>query len=255
LKSRFAALAAALAMLPAASARAQSREDPLGGAYRSMESSQNFAAEMRFAAFTPDIDSDPALQGKTPYKDAFGSSPRVLVSFEFDWQAYRIPHFGTVGPGAAVGYTKMSDPAQFVTAHNGSFTSGETTSLEIFPFYGVIVLRADVLWHEFGIPLVPYGKIGLGFALWHASNTLGTSVVDGVTGEGTSFGAQYAVGLAINLNPLDAYAAKTFDDTVGVNNSYIFAEWTQSDLSGLGIQKNALRVGGTSWTFGLAFEF
>jgi hypothetical protein len=236
-------------------ASAQTREEPIGSSHPGKESPQNFAAEIRFAAFNPDVDSDPALGGKTPYKDTFGSAPRLEVGLEMDWQAVRIPHLGTIGPGLSAGYTKASDPARFQQEHNGTFISGETTTLEIFPFYGVIVLRADALWRDLGVPLVPYGKFGLGYALWRASNTLGTSSTGGVSGEGSSLGTQLSLGLALNLNPFDVYAAQNFDDSMGVNNTYIFAEWTRSDLDGLGLQKNVLRVGGTGWTFGLAFEF
>jgi hypothetical protein len=236
----------------------QTQDTSLGASHRGHESPQNFAAEVRFAAFTPEVDSDPNLDGKTPYKDTFGSNPRLEVGIEFDWQALRIPHFGTIGPGVSAGYTKASDPALFQAPHGvtGTKVSGEQTTLEIFPFYGVLVLRADVLWREAGVPLVPYGKIGLGYALWNASNTLGTSHAQGLAGEGSSFGTQVALGLAFNLNPFDVYAAENFDDSLGVNNSYLFAEWTRSDLDGsLSSQKDVLRVGGTAWTFGLAFEF
>lgn len=252
----FAAALAALASLSIGTpAFAQERTDPIGASHIGKETPQNFAAEIRFAAFTPDVDSEPSLNGATPYKDTFGSAPRLEFGFEFDWQALRIPHVGTIGPGLSAGYTRASDPALFQEEHNGTLVSGEQTTLEIFPFYGVFVLRADALWREAGIPLVPYGKIGLGYALWRASNTLGTSSAGGVSGEGHSLGTQFALGLALNLNPFDAYAARNFDDALGVNNSYLFAEWTRSDLNGLGVQKDALRVGGTGWTFGLAFEF
>jgi opacity protein-like surface antigen len=237
-------------------AQADAQDPSLGQAHRGHESPQNFAAEVRFAAFTPEVDSDPKLGGETPYKDTFGSAPRLEIGLEFDWQALRIPHLGTIGPGLSAGYTKASDPALFQQEHNGTFVSGEQTTLEIFPFYGVLVLRADVLWRDAGVPLVPYGKIGLGYALWRASNTVGTSHANGISGEGSSFGTQVALGLAFNLNPFDIYAAQNFDDAMGVNNSYIFAEWTRSDLDGsLSSQKDVLRVGGTAWTFGLAFEF
>jgi hypothetical protein len=42
---------------------------------------------------------------------------------------------------------------------------------------------------------------------------------------------------------------------MGVNGTYLFAEWTREDYDGLGLQSDPLRVGGTNWTFGLAFEF
>lgn len=252
--ARTGALALALAGgLSTVDAVGQEHEDPIGGRSRRSESPQNFAAEIRLAPFYPAIDSDPALHG-TPFKDFFGSAPRLLVSAEFDWQAYRIPHLGTIGPGIGLGFATMSDPAQFQQEHIGQ-PSAEKGTLTIVPTYLVAVLRADVLWREVHVPIVPYAKLGLGLAFWRASNTLGTSRADGVLGEGESLGSHVGLGLAINLNPLDTYAATSFDDAMGVNNTYVFAEWTREDLDGLGIQRDPLRVGGTSWNFGFAFEF
>lgn len=245
----------AATLLSAVDASAQEHDDPIGGRSRRFESPQNFAAEIRFAPFYPAIDSDPQLHGQNPFEKVFGTAPRLLVSAEFDWQAYRIPHVGTIGPGIGAGFSTMSDPAQFQQEHNGTTESGEKTTLQIFPCYLVAVLRVDVLWREIHIPIVPYAKFGLGLAFWRASNTLGISRAYGVLGEGDSIGSHVALGLAVNLNPLDAYAATSFDDAMGVNNTYVFAEWTREDLDGLGIQSDPLRVGGTSWNLGLAFEF
>ncbi len=248
-----AALAVTLAPTPAHAQ--EDRLDPLGGKEHGVHSPQHFAAELRFSPYTPDIDSDPALNGQTPYRNVFGTAPRFFIGAEFDWQAVRIPHLGTFGPGVSVGYTTMSDPAQFTMPHDGTTESGETTSLAIFPMAAMAVLRADVFWREVGIPLVPYAKLGLAYALWRASNTLGTSSFDGVEGKGHSFGTHVALGLSLNLNPFDLYAAQNFDDAMGVNGTYLFAEWTREDYNGLGFQSDPLRVGGTNWTFGLAFEF
>jgi len=241
----------------------QDSDDVLSGRHKTYQSPQHFAAELRFSPFAPAVDSDPALHGATPYAQAFGTTRRVLVEAEFDWQALRIPHFGTLGPGIAIGYTAMSGVAQFAQPHGptGTTASGETTSLDIFPLDVMAVVRADVLWRDLGVPLVPYLKAGLGYSLWRATNTLGTSVyVDPTTGQSTSgkggsLGTHLALGLALNINFLDEYAAKGFDEEVGVNGTYLFAEWTREDLSGLGIESDPMRVGGTSWTFGLAFEF
>jgi hypothetical protein len=250
---RFAAVATAAAIaLGCAAASAQERQDPIGGTKRNVESPQHFAAELRFGAFNPEVDTDPNLHGMTPYKELYGAKPRVLASFELDWQFFRVPHLGTLGVGGSVGYTKMSAAAPFADMAG---VSGEQTALEIIPFYGVLVVRADAIWRELRVPVVPYGKIGLAYALWRASNTLGTSTVNGISGEGSTLGRHYALGLALDLNPFDTYAARTFDDSLGVNNSYLFAEWTRAELDGLGVQHNVMRVGGDSWTFGAAFEF
>ncbi len=248
---------AAWALLASREAGAQERQEVLTSKHNSYESPQNFALELRFLPYSPDIDSDPALHGATPYRSIFGSSQRVMVGLEFDWQALRIPHLGTLGPGVAIGYTKMNAPALFQTPHGNppTLVSGENTSLEIIPTYAVAVLRADVFWREAHIPLVPYVKAGIGYGFWRASNTLGTSHYQGATGAGASLGSQLAVGISLNLNPLDEYAARNFDESMGVNSTYLFGELMRSDLSGLGLQSNALRVGESTWVLGLALEF
>jgi hypothetical protein len=234
--------------LAAASAHAQeNREDVLYGRHKNYETPQKFAFELRFSPYYPQVDSEPGLQG-TPLHDTFGGSDRLLFEAEFDWQVVRVPHFGTIGPGIGLGDTKPHGAT-------GTTVSGETTSLSVYPIYVVAVARADVLWKEARIPLVPYAKLGLGYAIWRASNSLGTSQYNGVAGDGGSFGTQLGVGLAFNVNVFDEYAAKTFDESVGVNGTYVFAEYTRSDLDGLGIQQHPLRVGAEMATFGVTVEF
>jgi hypothetical protein len=219
--------------------------------HRTFESPQHFALEFRFAPYTPAIDSDPALHGATPYKDIFGTMPRLLFAAEFDWQVVRIPHVGTLGPGLAIGYTSMGTKAPL---SNGTGLSGEDTSLDIYPMYAVAVFRADVFWKELHIPLVPYAKAGVGLAFWRASNTLGTSSYGGVVGKGHSFGTHLAIGAALSLNAFDQYTAKNFDNSMGVNNTSLFIEYMRSDLNGI-LQDSALRVGSDTWVAGLALEF
>ena len=77
--------------------------------------------------------------------------------------------------------------------------SSDETSLSIYPFYAVAVLRADAFWRDLGIPLVPYGKAGVGMALWRASNTGGTASEGNVSGKGHSFGTNFALGIAFRI--------------------------------------------------------
>jgi hypothetical protein len=262
--SRWAGASIALAAtLAAATAQAQmDRQPAFYGEHRNYESPQNFALELRISPFYPDVDSDPSvtgdsgLGGQKPFAGIFGTSHRILVSGEFDWQALRIPHVGTLGPGLGIGYTSFSGKAPVANPQPGSpAVSGETTSLELYPFYLVAVFRADGLWKDLGVPLIPYAKLGLATTLWRASNTLGTSNYNGNSGQGYTLGTQFAVGVAFNLNVFDEYAAKTFDQSVGVNTTSIFAEWTDANLNGLWAQQDPLRVGGTYWTFGMVWEF
>jgi hypothetical protein len=220
------------------------------------ESKQWFAAELRFAPYWPDIDSQPGLSNQ-PYHTTFGNMARLLVAAEIDAQVLRIPHFGTLGPAFSFGYTQMSAPAQYA---DKSGVSAENTNLEVFPMYLVAVLRVDVLLRDFKIPIVPYVKAGLGFTLWRSFTDSGTSnFVDPITGKtssafGGTWGEQIALGGMLNLDWIDRRAAGNLDDYTGINHTYIFGEWMLANLDNFG-SKNGLRVGTNTFCGGLAFEF
>jgi hypothetical protein len=213
-------------------------------------SAQNFALELRFAPYYPRIDQEPGLRG-TPFRDRFGDNARFYIGLEFDWQTFRIPHVGTIGPGVSVGRVSMSREARTVSGAE----SGDSYSLDIYPMYLAGVLRADALWRDAGVPLVPYGKLGLAWAPWVASNTGGTSEApDGTKGRGSTLGTNAALGVAFALDVIDQGANRNMDNAIGINNTYIYAELYWLMLNGLG-QGSALHVGSNSWAAGLAFEF
>jgi hypothetical protein len=213
------------------------------------KSAQNFAFELRFSPYYPQIDDDPALKGQ-PYAANFGTKARLYIGAEVDWQVLRIPHLGTIGPGVSVGYVGMGRTVKTVSGR----TSGDETNLSIYPFTAVAVLRADVFWRELGVPFVPYVKAGAGLAFWRASNSGGTAVTNNVPGKGHSFGTNLALGVALSLDALDNGASRNMDNATGINNTYLFLEEYWLTLDGLG-QTNALHVGSNTWSAGLAFEF
>ncbi|HEY1534821.1 MAG TPA: MXAN_2562 family outer membrane beta-barrel protein [Polyangiaceae bacterium] len=214
------------------------------------ESPQYGAFEIRFGRYVPDVDS--SVPHGTPFKDTFGDGNRYMLGLEGDWQLLRIPHLGTFGPGLGWGYTTASGLAHL--SSDPSVLSGEQTSLSVMPFYLVGVLRADVLARDYGVPIVPYGKLGVGYALWWASDGGTTANVNGVSGRGVSYGPQYALGLMFLLDVLDEQTARDADTSIGINNSYIFGELFGSELDGFG-SKTRMNVGTNSWVLGLAIEF
>lgn len=224
---------------------------------KSHASSQWFAFELRFAPYWPNIDGQPGLTG-TPYKDVFGTMPRLLFSGEIDAQVLRIPHFGSLGPGFSFGYSEMSAPAQLSAPASG--TSAENTNIEIFPMYLVAVLRVDVLLRDFKIPIVPYVKAGIATTIWRTFTDAGTSnYVDPITGQnrngfGATWGEQFAVGGMINLDWIDRRAAVSLDQAAGINHTYVFGEWMYANLDNFG-SSSGLRVGTSTFCGGLAFEF
>ena len=215
--------------------------------------SQNFALEIRVGLYNAQVDSDPALHGATPYAATFGTGLHFEGAMEFDWQALRIPDVGTLGPGISIGYTNASGIAQRID--NGYPPSAETTTLEILPMYAVAVFRLDTLWRQLRIPIVPYAKAGIGMAFWRASNTVGTSVApNGVVGEGHTLGSQLAIGVAFNIGIFDPTSVRQLDESTGINNTYIFAEYMAATLDGIA-QSHPLLVGSDSAVAGITVEF
>lgn len=221
--------------------------------HRVAESPQQFALEFRGTMYRPAID-DAFPAGSKPYEAVFGNDRRFCIGLEFDWQAFRIPWVGTIGPGFGWSYTAMSALAktQQFPAVTGAplIDSAESTSLKIMPMYVAAVLRVDVLARETPIPLVPYGKLGLGYGLFWTGRDAGD------TRTGHTWGKHYAIGGMLQLDWLDRQASMQLDNEMGINNTYLFAEWMVADLDGFAdsSDRSHLRIGTSSWVFGLAFE-
>jgi len=206
--------------------------------------------EARFGVYNPRVDA--SVPNGTPYADTFGTKNRYMFGMEGDWQAVRIPHLGTLGPGLGWGYTRANGYARLTD--NPGVRSGEQTSLTIMPIYLVAVLRADVLPRELGIPLVPYGKLGMGTAIWWSSDGGKTAYAGDVKGTGISFGPQFALGGMFLLDILDQQTARDADASLGINNSYLYAEWYVAELDAFGSNKR-LNAGANTWVAGFAIEF
>lgn len=216
--------------------------------YTQNRSPQYAALELRFAPYLPNVDRN--LGGATPYEDSFGTKPGFSVGFEGSWQALRIPHFGSLGPGLGVHWFRKSGIAEFTSGDPGS---AHPNSFWILPMYGVAVLRVDVLARDFRIPLVPYVKGGLAWALWESRDAGKVSVAaDGRKARGLETGLQLQAGLMVQLNPLQPQWAADMDNSSGVNSAYLFLEWWMSDVDSFG---SGMQVGTDTWVAGLALEF
>lgn len=216
------------------------------------ESPQRFAFELRMGPYIPRVDDE--FQGKTPFADTFGDGKGFHMGVELDWQLLRIPYLGTLGPGFSFAYTTRSANAQI---SGTGIDSSEETTLKIFPMTVTGVLRVDALSRGLGIPLVPYGKAGLGLGLWSVTTDKGVVTRDGIEGRGRSWGTHFALGGMFLLDFMELDTALAFDEEMGVNNTYLFFEWMWSDLGNLTLieSKPQMLVGTSGWVAGLAMEF
>lgn len=268
------AVAALVSVAAPAVARAQTFE--LFGPDRSRsrhESGQNFLIELRGGPWYPDTDAE--FNGRaTPFRDMFGSSDRLQLGIEFDWQVLRVNPIGSIGLGVGVGYTSASAVAPLTQSPMPAAASwerpsgGQETSLTVLPGYAVAVVRIDVLSRRTIIPLVPYIKYGVGYAYWWITNgdtlarrslTLspGASATDtdlGQAATGGTLGTHLALGLMLRLDVFEPAVQRAWDQQMGVNHSYVFAEYVRADLSGIGARPQ-LRLGTETWNVGLAMEF
>jgi hypothetical protein len=212
-------------------------------------SPQNFAFELRFGRYLPKVDEGV----ESPiFEDFFGDTNRYMLGFEVDWQLWRTPYVGTLGVGAGWGYTAMTGPNHPPpeSAQPEDQPIAQNSRLSIMPMHAVGVLRVDVLAKQLDVPLVPYGKLGLGYALWWVNDGVGTARnAEGTAGKDHSFGTHAALGGMLLLDMFDPVAARSMDAEAGINNSYLFFEWVWSDFDG-----SQMNVGTSTWFTGLAIE-
>ena len=236
----------ALVLLVPAVARGQTTEG------EAVESPQRFAFEARFGPYYPDVDeSVGTVCGQGPYATIFGDKQDLYAEFEFDWQALDI-FVGSLAVGGAVGVMHASATA----LEEGSCTTraSDETGLWLLPLSLLAVVRFDIFADRWAVPLVPYVKVGLTYALWFATGENGISQVDEESGVGGTFGLRLGGGIMLRLDWLDTRAARTFDNEFGVNHSYLFFEYYWAWLDGFG-QDGRMNVGDATWTVGLAIEF
>jgi hypothetical protein len=246
-----AALAAALLLPGVARAQMPTVGDgsPPHGRYHS---SQNFAFQLSFGPYKPDVDSE-FDSGRTPYRDFFGNGRHLMTQAELDYQIVR-KLMGTFGIGVGVGYFQVTGTAP--VANSTATPSGDHSTLRVVPISLSAVYRFDNFLVTKDFPLVPYARLGLDWAYWQITDGNGEIATDGRggRGQGGTFGWHGAIGIAFVIDMLDPDAARSFDSDLGVNHTAVTFEFQHSDISGLG-QPDRLHVGDDTWSAGILIEF
>jgi hypothetical protein len=209
------------------------------------------ALELRFGGVQPAIDDE--FDGTGPYERIFGDRNLLLAEVEYDRQFWR--GFGSFAVGVHGGH--MSREAKAL--NEDGERSPDRTRLTIWPVRASAVYRFDVLQERWNVPLVIAAKAGLDYYLWRVS-TAGevaretNADGDELKGSGGTAGWHASVALHLCLDWFAPGMARSFDTNVGVNNSYIFAEYMASSVNDFGGAKS-WDLSASSAVFGLAFEF
>jgi hypothetical protein len=216
------------------------------------ESPRTGAIELRLGGYKPLIDREKGLNGKV-YDQVFGASAMFLIELEF--QKFFYQGFGTAGVGFSIGYAEKYAHAQVVNPDPTAppQSSSVTTSLKVLPMRLLLVYKMDYLATHANIPLTPYVKAGLNFTPWWTTKGGSIEYVAGTRGAGGKWGYGFTGGLGLLLDFFEPRLAKDFDADIGVNHTYLFAEYTYENVNNFG--KAGLDLSSRRWMFGIAFEF
>ena len=222
----------------------------VGEAY--VPSPQNGAFELKFGPYTPKVGSS--------YKTSFGGDPMFLTVLELDWQFWHPPGVslaigGSAGFMQAYGQAELLDPDGNPTGDK----SEDYSVLNVIPFSALFIARVDALADLLDVPLVPYFKAGVNWYVWWMLEGGDIPEDQGESGSGGTPGWQINTGIMLRLDSFDRMSARTFDNEVGVNHSYIFAELMWAWVDGFGDDSNmnlsTNTFFGATFLGGLCLEF
>ncbi len=214
--------------------------------------------------YTPQIDKQLGLT-PGPYKAMFGGYS-ILPQITVDRVLWR--KYGQFGVGASLGYmSKSAHPFQDMTSPTDPDrprSEGDTNSFTLIPAALSAFYRFTMLDDDYGIPIIPYARVGLDYYVWwvKAPNG-GFAKVCGDGGMepdcsqnkalGASLGIQGTIGIAIRAERIDKNAAQSMRDG-GIEHAGFFGEVELADVNGFG-ESGKLSVGDTTWFAGVEFEF
>lgn len=208
--------------------------------------------DFRASRYLPGIDNDFTGKAK-PYADVF-ADPTWQFGVTYDSRLW--DRFGTLSAG--VGFNYWTQTGKGVVKATGE-ASGDTTSLQIMPLSIDLVYRLDPLAERWGIPFVPYAKIGLIYSVWWMRNgvdeiaTLTDSSGTKREALGATGGWHGTVGLRFLLDVLEPQAQRSFDIEMGVNHSYLFGEYQVTKVDDFGAAKS-FDLSDDLFVFGIAFD-
>ena len=218
----------------------------------SAETPRTSMFEIHIGSYLPAVDDQ--FDGASPYADTFADDSPLLVGFHGDRQIWQ--GFGTLAVGMGARYGSVSGAARL---EDGT-ESSDSTELHLLPLTLSVVYRLDEAATHWNIPLVPYGKAGLGYTIWwvlngrdEVANSWGADG-EGHTGSGGTLGWFASGGLQLLLDFFASDMAIEFDTESGVNNSYLFAEYTMSEVNDFG-SGESMDLSSEHLSFGMMFEF
>ncbi|MDC0714944.1 MXAN_2562 family outer membrane beta-barrel protein [Stigmatella sp. ncwal1] len=213
---------------------------------RPIQSPRTGAVEVKLGGYKPRIDTEEDLKD-TPYADTFGDSSMLLVELEI--QRYFYQGIGSAGLSVSAGYAEKYGDAVTLEGE----VSPEKTSLKVVPLRLNALYKFDYAAFRWHVPLVPYAKAGLIYTPWWTSKGANTQEVNGRKGKGGRWGYGLTAGVSFLMDVLEPRLARDFDSDLGINHTYLFAEYTYAEVNNFG--SNGLVLSSRHWMFGLSLDY
>lgn len=258
-----------------ATANAQPYWEDYNEPIESENSVSHWNFELKAGPYYPSVDD--SASGASPFADVFGEKWKVMTIFGLD-RYFAFPS-GQLGITGTIGFSNRSAKAFALGPDGEPFrndagelvrSKGDSTSFRLMPTSLGAVYRFTLLDEDYGIPIVPYGKLSLAYYLWWFTDPNGDtsesptvecpdagsagSMCDGNFGRGGSLGYQATLGVAIRAERLDPGAELSLRTELGIEHAGFFAEVQLAQVDGFGAS-DKLSVGDTTWFGGINFEF
>ncbi|QRK04725.1 hypothetical protein JQX13_31395 [Archangium violaceum] len=211
------------------------------------QSPRSGSVEFRLGGYRPQMEAEDSLNGEDPFGAVFGSSNMLL--FEAELQRFFYQGIGSAGVSLSLGYAEKYAAA--LKPEGG--VSAERTGFHVLPIRVRGVYRFDYPAFRWGFPLVPYVKPGLVYIPWWSTKGGNVERLPDGRASGGKLGWEVSGGVSFLLDVLEPRLARDFDTDLGVNHSYLFAEYTYAKVNNFGGQ--GLNLSDSYWMFGLALDY
>jgi hypothetical protein len=212
------ALAALVAAAPAA---AQPQESPRWGSFDLMRSGYHPSIDQEFGG------------SAAPYQTAFGAGRGLMARFDVAKSLFT--DFGSLEAGIGAGYfEKYGKGINSLTGDPAG-----STGFKVLPLRAFLTYRFDLLARLYNIPIVPFGRASLDRYQWWVLNGQGNVAnSQGLAGRGATNGYSFSGGAAFLLDFLDQDVARDMDRDLGINDTYLFVDFTKSFVKDFGSSKS-----------------